>query len=81
MSKVIYTQFFGGVIFFAIIANFIPEPSLAPTSDPKSKKVTNSIIPIYLYSLELIIRWCAVCIIATYDHDNRNMGMKGAKIS
>ncbi|PWA93082.1 zinc/iron permease [Artemisia annua] len=30
--------FFGGVIFFAIIANFIPEPSLAPTSDPKSKK-------------------------------------------
>lgn len=30
--------FFGGVIFFAIIANFIPEPSLAPTSDSKSKK-------------------------------------------
>nr|GFC63801.1 zinc transporter ZTP29 [Tanacetum cinerariifolium] len=31
-------QFFGGVIFFAIIANFIPEPSLAPMSDSKSKK-------------------------------------------
>ncbi|XP_050371554.1 zinc transporter ZTP29 isoform X1 [Argentina anserina] len=30
--------FFGGVIFFAIIANFIPEPSLAPSSDVKSKK-------------------------------------------
>ncbi|XP_023729766.1 zinc transporter ZTP29 [Lactuca sativa] len=30
--------FFGGVIFFAIIANFIPEPSLAPTADSKSKK-------------------------------------------
>ncbi|KAI3823229.1 hypothetical protein L1987_04662 [Smallanthus sonchifolius] len=30
--------FFGGVIFFAIIANFIPEPSLAPTTDAKNKK-------------------------------------------
>ncbi|XP_024985462.1 zinc transporter ZTP29 [Cynara cardunculus var. scolymus] len=30
--------FFGGVIFFAIIANFIPEPSLGPTADTKNKK-------------------------------------------
>lgn len=30
--------FFGGVIFFGIIANFIPEPSLAPTTDSKNKK-------------------------------------------
>ncbi|KAK3013303.1 hypothetical protein RJ639_008223 [Escallonia herrerae] len=30
--------FFAGVIFFAIIANFIPEPTLAPISDAKSKK-------------------------------------------
>ncbi|XP_062015133.1 zinc transporter ZTP29 isoform X1 [Rosa rugosa] len=30
--------FFAGVLFFAVIANFIPEPSLAPSSDVKSKK-------------------------------------------
>lgn len=30
--------FFGGVVFFAVIANFIPEPSLAPTVDTKNKK-------------------------------------------
>ncbi|KAK0605364.1 hypothetical protein LWI29_025915 [Acer saccharum] len=30
--------FFAGVIFFAIIANFIPEPSLAQVPDLKSKK-------------------------------------------
>ncbi|GMH12999.1 hypothetical protein Nepgr_014840 [Nepenthes gracilis] len=30
--------FFAGVVFFAIIANFIPEPTLAPSSDAKSKK-------------------------------------------
>ncbi|KAL8159455.1 hypothetical protein V2J09_000992 [Rumex salicifolius] len=33
--------FFAGVIFFAFIANFIPEPSLAPGSDVKSKKKRN----------------------------------------
>ncbi|KAJ0481362.1 putative zinc/iron permease [Helianthus annuus] len=31
-------QFFGGVIFFACIAHFIPEPSLATTSVSKNKK-------------------------------------------
>ncbi|EYU46276.1 hypothetical protein ABFS83_04G056800 [Erythranthe nasuta] len=30
--------FFAGVIFFAIIANFIPEPTLAPVSDGKKDK-------------------------------------------
>ncbi|KAE9588149.1 putative zinc/iron permease [Lupinus albus] len=30
--------FFAGVIFFAVIANFIPEPTLAPTSNGKSRK-------------------------------------------
>ncbi|KAG8389024.1 hypothetical protein BUALT_Bualt02G0186400 [Buddleja alternifolia] len=30
--------FFAGVIFFAVIANFIPEPTLAPISDVKNKK-------------------------------------------
>ncbi|KAL0390823.1 UNVERIFIED_CONTAM: Zinc transporter ZTP29 [Sesamum calycinum] len=30
--------FFAGVIFFAIVANFIPEPTVAPISDVKSKK-------------------------------------------
>uniref|UniRef100_A0A2P2MLB8 Integral membrane protein n=2 Tax=Rhizophora mucronata TaxID=61149 RepID=A0A2P2MLB8_RHIMU len=30
--------FFGGVLFFAIIAKFIPEPTLTPGSDVKSKK-------------------------------------------
>ncbi|KAF3452559.1 hypothetical protein FNV43_RR02992 [Rhamnella rubrinervis] len=30
--------FFAGVVFFAIVANFIPEPTLAPTSDGKSEK-------------------------------------------
>ncbi|XP_061972648.1 zinc transporter ZTP29 [Populus nigra] len=30
--------FFGGVVFFGIIANFIPEPTFAPSSDVKSKK-------------------------------------------
>lgn len=33
--------FFAGVIFFAIVANFIPEPTLAPSSDARSKKKTN----------------------------------------
>ncbi|KAL5728337.1 Zinc transporter ztp29 [Ranunculus cassubicifolius] len=33
--------FFGGVIFFGIIANFIPEPQLAPTVDVKNKKKTD----------------------------------------
>ncbi|GFP80027.1 zinc transporter ztp29 [Phtheirospermum japonicum] len=32
--------FFGGVIFFAVVANFIPEPTIAPVSDVKSKKVS-----------------------------------------
>lgn len=32
-------QFFAGVIFFAIISSFIPEPTLNPTVDIKSKKV------------------------------------------
>ncbi|KAI7983603.1 Zinc transporter ZTP29 [Camellia lanceoleosa] len=30
--------FFAGVIFFAVVANFIPEPTLAPISDGKNKK-------------------------------------------
>lgn len=30
--------FFAGVIFFAIVSGFIPEPTLAPSSDVKSKK-------------------------------------------
>ncbi|KAJ7947536.1 zinc transporter ZTP29 [Quillaja saponaria] len=30
--------FFGGVIFFAIVASFIPEPTVTPSSDVKSKK-------------------------------------------
>ncbi|KAK6144029.1 hypothetical protein DH2020_020849 [Rehmannia glutinosa] len=30
--------FFGGVIFFAVVANFIPEPTIAPTPDVKNKK-------------------------------------------
>ncbi|CAK9146732.1 unnamed protein product [Ilex paraguariensis] len=30
--------FFSGVLFFAIVANFIPEPTLAPVSDVKNKK-------------------------------------------
>ncbi|PIN10981.1 Zinc transporter [Handroanthus impetiginosus] len=30
--------FFAGVIFFAIIANFIPEPTIAPISEVKGKK-------------------------------------------
>ncbi|KAL9407278.1 hypothetical protein Peur_004250 [Populus x canadensis] len=30
--------FFGGVVFFGIIANFIPEPTFASSSDVKSKK-------------------------------------------
>ncbi|KAF4359827.1 zinc transporter ZTP29 [Cannabis sativa] len=30
--------FFSGVIFFAVIANFIPEPSLAPVPNKKDKK-------------------------------------------
>lgn len=30
--------FFAGVIFFAFIANFIPEPTLAPVADEKNKK-------------------------------------------
>ncbi|KAJ6694720.1 ZINC/IRON TRANSPORTER [Salix koriyanagi] len=30
--------FFGGVVFFGIIANFIPEPTLTSSSDVKSKK-------------------------------------------
>ncbi|KAK7839208.1 zinc transporter ZTP29 [Quercus suber] len=29
--------FFAGVLFFAIVANFIPEPTLAPVSDSKKK--------------------------------------------
>ncbi|KMT14459.1 hypothetical protein BVRB_4g072340 [Beta vulgaris subsp. vulgaris] len=33
--------FFAGVIFFALISNFIPEPTLAPTPNVKSKKRTN----------------------------------------
>ncbi|GLT82204.1 hypothetical protein SLE2022_400960 [Rubroshorea leprosula] len=30
--------FFAGVIFFAIVANFIPEPTIAPSSDARNKK-------------------------------------------
>ncbi|XP_027340800.1 zinc transporter ZTP29 [Abrus precatorius] len=30
--------FFAGVIFFAVVASFIPEPTLTPTSDVKSRK-------------------------------------------
>ncbi|MCL7034573.1 hypothetical protein MKW94_010283 [Papaver nudicaule] len=30
--------FFGGVIFFAIVSSFIPEPTLAPAEDAKSKR-------------------------------------------
>ncbi|GFZ20675.1 ZIP metal ion transporter family [Actinidia rufa] len=30
--------FFAGVLFFAIVVNFIPEPSVSPISDEKSKK-------------------------------------------
>ncbi|XP_057515570.1 zinc transporter ZTP29 [Amaranthus tricolor] len=33
--------FFAGVIFFAIISNFIPEPTLTPSSNTKSKKRKN----------------------------------------
>lgn len=37
-------QFFGGVVFFAIVARFIPEPTVIPGSDSKSKKVLNSLL-------------------------------------
>ncbi|XP_061355118.1 zinc transporter ZTP29-like [Gastrolobium bilobum] len=30
--------FFAGVVFFAVVANFIPEPTVAPISDEKSRK-------------------------------------------
>ncbi|MED6169903.1 Zinc transporter ztp29 [Stylosanthes scabra] len=30
--------FFAGVVFFGVVANFIPEPTLAPTSSDKSRK-------------------------------------------
>ncbi|MED6170853.1 Zinc transporter ztp29 [Stylosanthes scabra] len=30
--------FFAGVLFFGVVANFIPEPTLAPTSSDKSRK-------------------------------------------
>ncbi|PKI37852.1 hypothetical protein CRG98_041756, partial [Punica granatum] len=30
--------FFAGVIFFALVVNFIPEPSMSPSSDAKEKK-------------------------------------------
>ena len=39
------TQFFGGVLFFAIVARFIPEPTLVPGSDVKSKKVSVTRLP------------------------------------
>lgn len=32
-------QFFAGVMFFAIVVNFIPEPTIAPISESKNKKV------------------------------------------
>ena len=32
-------QFFAGVVFFAVVVGFIPEPTLAPSSDVKNKKV------------------------------------------
>ena len=32
-------QFFAGVVFFAVVANFIPEPTLSQSSEVKSKKV------------------------------------------
>jgi len=31
-------QFFGGVIFFACITKFIPEPTLGPSTDGKRRK-------------------------------------------
>ncbi|XVE78863.1 hypothetical protein DITRI_Ditri14bG0012200 [Diplodiscus trichospermus] len=31
-------QFFSGVVFFAVVANFIPEPTLTQNSEVKSKK-------------------------------------------
>nr|XP_029144258.1 zinc transporter ZTP29-like isoform X2 [Arachis hypogaea] len=31
-------QFFAGVLFFGVVANFIPEPTLAPISTDKSRK-------------------------------------------
>lgn len=39
-------QFFAGVIFFALIVNFIPEPSISASSDVKEKKVES-------YALEI----------------------------
>ncbi|KVH90832.1 Zinc/iron permease [Cynara cardunculus var. scolymus] len=47
--------FFGGVIFFAIIANFIPEPSLGPTADTKNKKVKHPTFPMKIYAFELLL--------------------------
>ncbi|KAF8009180.1 hypothetical protein BT93_J0231 [Corymbia citriodora subsp. variegata] len=32
--------FFAGVVFFAIVVNFIPEPTIAPSSESKKKKHT-----------------------------------------
>ena len=32
-------QFYAGVISFAVIVNFIPEPSIAPGTDVDNKKV------------------------------------------
>lgn len=72
----VFIQFFGGVIFFAFIANFIPEPSLAPSADAKNKKVKYSIFPVKIYAIALLLAG-----VFTFVLDNRNMGMKGAKIS
>nr|DAD29820.1 TPA_asm: hypothetical protein HUJ06_031288 [Nelumbo nucifera] len=38
--------FFAGVIFFAVIVSFIPEPTLAPV-DVKSKKVCQTASPMF----------------------------------
>lgn len=34
-----YMQFFAGVIAFALVVNFIPEPTLVPSSDVQKKQV------------------------------------------
>lgn len=53
-------QFFAGVVFFAVVVGFIPEPTVAPNSDVKNKKVRM----IYPPNKRTFTNYACICISA-----------------
>lgn len=74
-------QFFGGVIFFACIAKFIPEPTLGPSTDVKRRKVRITMFSQGFLSknMRLYVSWMTALLICWLQKNGDEGGKDMAK--